>query len=133
MVALAGILWAGSGTAAQHFFAHSRQNAMALTNIRMILAGLLLLLLAWRTGYLKKGLAVLRAKPRLWAGVAVFAVGGIFLVQYTYFRGIAAGNAAATTTVAALTCSIPGSCPLRTFETDQPARPAANASDTRSA
>ncbi len=99
MVALAGILWAGSGTAAQHFFAHSPQNAMALTNIRMILAGLLLLLLAWRTGYLKKGLAVLRAKPRLGAGVAVFAIGGIFLVQYTYFQGIAAGNAAATTVI----------------------------------
>ncbi|MBQ7515933.1 MAG: EamA family transporter [Schwartzia sp.] len=99
MVALAGVLWAGSGTAAQHFFAHSQQNAMALTNIRMILAGLLLLLLAWRTGTLKTGWAVLRARPRLWWSVSIFAIGGIFLVQYTYFQGIAAGNAAATTVI----------------------------------
>ena len=45
----------------------------------------------------------------------------------------ASGSEAATTTVAALTCSIPGSPPLRTFETDQLARLAANASEARKA
>ncbi len=99
MVAAAGMLWAGSGTAAQHFFAHSRQSAMALTNIRMILAGGLLLLVAWRTEYLQKCLTILRGRPRLGADVALFSVAGIFLVQYTYFQGIAAGNAAATTVI----------------------------------
>ena len=98
-VAVAAIMWAGSGMAAQHFFAHSDQNALALSNIRMSLAGFLLLAVAWQTGGLAQGAKILRETPRLLFDVALYAVVGVFLMQYTYFQGISAGNAAAATVI----------------------------------
>lgn len=98
-VAAAAVLWAGSGTAAQHFFLHSDRTALELTNIRMILAGLMLLPVARLHGGLKRSLAVLKKKPRFWADIAIYSVVGILFMQYTYFQGIAVGNAAATTVI----------------------------------
>ena len=98
-VAAAAVLWAGSGTAAQHFFAHSDRSALELSNIRMILAGLLLLPVAWETHGISRAAKKLRAKPRLAWDIFLYAAVGIFLVQYTYFQGISTGNAAATTVI----------------------------------
>ncbi|MBR1552782.1 MAG: EamA family transporter [Schwartzia sp.] len=98
-VAVAAVLWAGSGTAAQHFFAHSEQSALALSNIRMSLAGLLLLAVAWQSGGLARGVKVLREKPRLLLDLVLYAAIGIFLVQFSYFQGISLGNAAAATVI----------------------------------
>ncbi len=99
MVVAAAVMWAGSGTAAQHFFENSDRSAVELSNIRMILAGLLLLPVAWETGGLKRGFSALRKRPRLLFDLALYAAIGIFLVQYTYFQGIAVGSAAATTVI----------------------------------
>ncbi len=98
-VAVAAVMWAGSGTAAQHFFSHSDKSALELSNIRMILAGLLLLPVAWETHGLSRAAKKLRATPRLFRDIFLYAAIGIFLVQYTYFQGISAGNAAATTVI----------------------------------
>ena len=99
MVLMAAAFWAGSGLAAQEFFARSDCDAMRLTNIRMILAGVLLLPLAWQRGGVRRSLRVLREEPRLWVEVALYAVVGILFMQYSYFQGIAIGNAAATTVI----------------------------------
>ncbi len=99
MVLLAAAAWAGSGIAAQEFFQRTDCDAMRLTNVRMILAGGLLLLLAWQRGGLKRSLETLEARPRLWADIAIYAVLGILLMQYSYFQGISIGNAAATTVI----------------------------------
>ena len=78
-VAAAAVLWAGSGTAAQHFFAHSDRSALELSNIRMILAGLLLLPVAWETHGISRAAKKLRAKPRLAWDIFLYAAVGIFL------------------------------------------------------
>ncbi len=99
MVLLAAAAWAGSGIAAQEFFQRTDCDAMRLTNIRMILAGLLLLPLAWQRGGIQRSLKVLKTRPVLWADIAIYAVVGILLMQYSYFQGISIGNAAATTVI----------------------------------
>ena len=58
LVGLAGIMWASSGLAVQDFFDHSYKSAMDLTNIRMITSGLLLLLIAWWYGGLRRSLRI---------------------------------------------------------------------------
>ena len=98
-VAVAAVMWAGSGMAAQHFFAHSDKSALELSNIRMSLAGLLLLLVARQSGGLARGVKVLREKPRLMLDLVLYAIVGIFLVQFTYFQSISVGNAAAATVI----------------------------------
>lgn len=99
LVALAAIFWAGSGLAAQDFFEHSNRNAMELTNIRMLLAGSLLLLLSRQLGGATRSLKVLRETPRLWVDIFLYGVVGILFMQFSYFQGIALGNAAATTVI----------------------------------
>ena len=98
-VAAAAVMWAGSGMAAQHFFAHSDKSALELSNIRMSLAGFLLLAVAWQSGGLARGVKSLREKPRLMLDLALYATVGIFLVQFTYFQSISVGNAAAATVI----------------------------------
>lgn len=98
-VAVAAVMWAGSGMAAQHFFAHSDKSALELSNIRMSLAGFLLLLVARQSGGLARGVKVLREKPRLMLDLVLYAIVGIFLVQFTYFQSISVGNAAAATVI----------------------------------
>ena len=99
MVFVAAVSWAGSGMAAQEFFRITDCDAMRLTNIRMILAGLLLMPLAWMKGGLQRSWKVLKERPGLWMDIGIYAVGGILLMQYTYFQGISIGNAAATTVI----------------------------------
>ncbi|MBR2179675.1 MAG: EamA family transporter [Selenomonadaceae bacterium] len=99
LVGLAGVMWASSGVAVQDFFAHSYKSAMDLTNIRMMMAGLFLLLIAWLHGGLKRSLRILRFKPRLWIDTAVYGIAGVALMQFTYFQAISIGGAAATTVI----------------------------------
>ena len=99
LVGMAGVLWASSGVAVQDFFAHSYKSAIDLTNIRMILAGLLLLLIARLHGGMKRSLVVLRRRPRLWIDTAIYGIAGIVLMQFTYFQAISIGGAVATTVI----------------------------------
>ncbi len=98
-VALAGILWASSGVAVQDFFAHSTKSAIDLTNIRLILAGLILLLIAWRNGGLQKSLSVLKFNPKISIDLIIYGIFGMGLIQFSYFEGISIGGAAATTVI----------------------------------
>ena len=97
LVGTAGVMWASSGVAVQDFFTHSSKAAMDLTNIRMMLGGFLLLLIAWLHGNLRRCLRILRVRPRLWIDTIIYGIAGIVLMQYTYFQAISIGGAAATT------------------------------------
>ena len=83
----------------QDFFANSSKNAMDLTNIRMTMAGFLLLILTWQHGGLGRSLTILKQQPRLWFEVAIYGIIGIAIMQFTYFQGISIGGAVATTVI----------------------------------
>lgn len=98
-VLLAGTAWAASGTAAQHFYTQSTHVPIELTQVRLLLSSALFFLLAWWSGGLKRGMRSVRRNPRILVQLAVHGTLGIMFVQYSYFEGIAAGDAAATTVI----------------------------------
>ena len=99
LVLLAGTAWAASGTAAQHFYTQSTHVPIELTQVRLLLSSALFFLLAWWSGGLKRGVRSVRRNPRILVQLAVHGTLGIMFVQYSYFEGIAAGDAAATTVI----------------------------------
>lgn len=98
-VGLAGVLWASSGVAVQDFFAHSSKTPMELTNIRMCLAGAVLIALSARRKKFWLTLGFLNRHPRFWLDVAIYGIIGVMFMQFTYFQGISIGGAAATTVI----------------------------------
>lgn len=96
---LAGIFWASSGVAVQDFFTHSEKSAMELTNIRMCLAGLILILISARRKNFLRSLGLIKRHPRLWLDVIIYGIIGVMFMQFTYFQGISIGGAAATTVI----------------------------------
>ena len=98
-VLLAGTSWAASGIAAQHFYTQSTYIPIELTQVRLFLSSALFFLLSWWSGGFMRGVRLLRRSPRLLIQFAIFGIGGIMFVQYSYFEGIAAGDAAATTVI----------------------------------
>lgn len=99
VVGLAGILWASSGVAVQNFFAHSTKTPLEFTNIRMCSAGALLMIISTFRKNFWLSLRILNRDKRLWLDVIIYSVVGMFLIQFTYFAGIAIGGAAATTVI----------------------------------
>ena len=99
LVLLAGTMWAASGTAAQHFYTQSDHVPIELTQVRLFLSSGLFFLLAWWSGGLRRGVRTLCRSPRLLLQMAVHGILGIMIVQFSYFKGIAAGDAAATTVI----------------------------------
>ena len=99
VVGFAGIFWASSGVAVQDFFAHSSKSAMELTNIRMCIAGAILILVSLRRKSFWQSLKFLRANSRYWFDVIIYGVIGVMFMQFTYFAAIAIGGAAATTVI----------------------------------
>lgn len=99
VVGLAGILWASSGVAVQDFFTRSTKSALELTNIRMCLAGALLILYSTRRKTFWLSLRMLNRHPRLWLDFVIYSIVGMMLMQFTYFQGISIGGAAATTVI----------------------------------
>lgn len=98
-VALAGIFWASSGVAVQDFFLHSEKSAMELTNIRMCIAGAILIIFAiWRKKF-SLSLEILSRSSRFWLDLIIYGVIGVMFMQFTYFEAIAIGGAAATTVI----------------------------------
>ncbi|GMB08044.1 threonine/homoserine efflux transporter RhtA [Thermolongibacillus altinsuensis] len=94
MVLIASTLWGVSGTAAQVLFQEKEMTADGLVVIRMLVAGILLLLMAaW------KGISLLaiwrKRESRL--RLLLFSIFGMLGVQYTYFASIETGNAATAT------------------------------------
>ena len=99
LVGMAGIFWASSGVAVQDFFMHSEKSAMELTNIRMCLAGAVLILISTRRKNFWLTLKILKKRLKLWLDVIIYGIIGVMFMQFTYFQGIAIGGAAATTVI----------------------------------
>lgn len=103
LVGLSGIFWASSGVAVQDFFTHSAKSTLELTNIRMCGAGLLMLVILFLQGKIKRSAARMNRKPKLWLYLFIYGLIGIVMVQFTYFQAISIGGAAATTVILAAT------------------------------
>ncbi len=99
LVGMAGIFWASSGVAAQDFFMYSEKTAMELTNIRMCVAGLVLIIVSLRSKKFWRTTTILNSEPRNWLDVIIYGIIGMVLMQYTYFKGIETGGAAAATVI----------------------------------
>lgn len=91
------ICWAFSGACGQYLFQHRGLDANWLVSVRLTMAGLLLVLYSlarWRSG------AVQMFHSRRSVGaILVFAVFGMAMCQYSYFRSIELSNAATATTL----------------------------------
>ncbi|MBR4383864.1 MAG: EamA family transporter [Selenomonadaceae bacterium] len=96
-VGLAGIFWASSGVAVQDFFLYSSKSPMELTNIRMCIAGAILIALSARRKSFWLSFEFLKRHPRFWLDVVIYGIVGVVFMQFTYFQGISIGGAAATT------------------------------------
>ncbi len=99
--ALGGVFWGFSGTCGQYLFSHYPINSLWLTCVRMLSAGLILLIVA----LIKNGGEVLRLlrSPKDLSLTVFYGVGGILLCQYSYMTGISHSNAATTTVLQTLT------------------------------
>lgn len=91
------VCWAFSGACGQYLFQHRGLDANWLVSVRLTIAGLLLVLYSlarWRSGAVQ----VFRTRKGVGA-IIVFAVFGMAMCQYSYFRSIELSNAATATTL----------------------------------
>jgi drug/metabolite transporter (DMT)-like permease len=95
MVLAGATLWGLSGTAAQVLLHQNHISANWLVSIRMLVSGVVLV--CWSIVRLRGQLSALLRDKSAWTGIAVFAIVGLWGVQLTYFKAIAAGNAASAT------------------------------------
>ena len=99
---IAGIAWGLSGTSGQYLMAHGI-SALVLTNIRLIIAGLLLVLLTYIKSK-EQFLAFLTDKSSLFS-LFLFSLFGLFLNQLAYLSAIQETNAG-TATVLQYVCPV---------------------------
>ena len=99
---IAGIAWGLSGTSGQYLMAHGI-SALVLTNIRLIIAGLLLVLLTY-TKSKDKFLAFLKDRSSL-ISLLLFSLFGLFINQLAYLSAIQETNAG-TATVLQYVCPV---------------------------
>lgn len=91
------VCWAFSGACGQYLFQHRGLDANWLVSVRLTMAGLLLVLYSlarWRSGAVR----IFRSRQSVGA-LLVFAVFGMAMCQYSYFRSIELSNAATATTL----------------------------------
>lgn len=91
------ICWAFSGACGQYLFQHRGLDADLLVSVRLTMAGLLLVLYSlarWRGGAVR-----MFHSRRSIGAILVFAVFGMAMCQYSYFRSIELSNAATATTL----------------------------------
>ena len=91
------ICWAFSGACGQYLFQHRGLDADWLVSVRLTMAGLLLVLYSlarWRGGAVR-----MFHSGRSIGAILVFAVFGMAMCQYSYFRSIELSNAATATTL----------------------------------
>ena len=99
---IAGIAWGLSGTSGQYLMTHGI-SALVLTNIRLIIAGLLLVLLSYIKSK-EQFLAFLKDKSSLFS-LLLFSLFGLFLNQLAYLSAIQETNAG-TATVLQYVCPV---------------------------
>lgn len=99
---IAGIAWGLSGTSGQYLMVHGI-SALVLTNIRLIVAGLLLVLLSYIKSK-EQFLAFLKDKSSLFS-LLLFSLFGLFLNQLAYLSAIQETNAG-TATVLQYVCPV---------------------------
>ena len=99
---IAGIAWGLSGTSGQYLMAH-RISALVLTNIRLIIAGLLLVLLSYIKSK-EQFISFLKDKSSLFS-LLLFSLFGLFLNQLAYLSAIQETNAG-TATVLQYVCPV---------------------------
>ena len=99
---IAGIAWGLSGTSGQYLMVHWI-SALVLTNIRLIVAGLLLVLLSYIKSK-EQFLAFLKDKSSLFS-LLLFSLFGLFLNQLAYLSAIQETNAG-TATVLQYVCPV---------------------------
>ena len=91
------ICWAFSGACGQYLFQHRGLDADWLVSVRLTMAGLLLVL--YSLGRMRGGAVRLFRSRRSVGSILVFAVFGMAMCQYSYFRSIELSNAATATTL----------------------------------
>lgn len=99
---IAGIAWGLSGTSGQYLMVHGI-SALVLTNIRLIIAGLLLVLLSYIKSK-EQFLAFLKDQSSLFS-LLLFSLFGLFLNQLAYLSAIQETNAG-TATVLQYVCPV---------------------------
>ena len=102
LTVVAGIAWGLSGTSGQYLMAHGI-SALVLTNLRLLIAGGILMLLAYATAK-DRMLAFLKDRKSL-LSLLIFALIGLFLNQFAYLTAIQETNAG-TATVLQYVCPV---------------------------
>ena len=90
-----GALWGFSGTIGQYLFLEKQMNSQWLTMVRMLVAGVLLLLMV--AVHEPGALTAVWRHPRDAARLILFAVLGLMTCQYTYMTAISYSNSATAT------------------------------------
>ena len=100
LAGLGGVCWGFSGTCGQYLFAHYPVSSLWLTCVRLLSAGIILLLLA----VLRRRDELCRAlrSGKALASFFAYGVGGMMFCQYAYMTGISHSNAATTTVLQTL-------------------------------
>ena len=98
----AGIAWGVSGTSGQYLMEHGF-SALSLTNVRLLLAGLVLMMLAYATN--KDSFKEIWKDKSSLLHILLFAVLGLFINQYAYLAAIHETNAG-TATVLQYLCPV---------------------------
>lgn len=93
----AGVMWAASGVAAQHFFAHSDLSAMDLTTFRMFCTSLIMVGVTLVKGRWQKNWQAMKAHPGFWGQTVFYGVVALMGMHFAYFEAIDLGNAAVVT------------------------------------
>lgn len=98
----AGISWGLSGASGQYLMAQGFP-VLALTNLRLLVSGILLLLMSFLTD--KKSLVCLFQDKKSFVRLGLFAIFGLFLNQFAYLQAIHLSNAG-TATVLQYICPV---------------------------
>lgn len=102
LTVVAGIAWGLSGTSGQYLMVHGI-SALVLTNLRFLIAGGILMILAYATAK-DRMLAFLKDRKSL-LSLLIFALIGLFLNQFAYLTAIQETNAG-TATVLQYVCPV---------------------------
>lgn len=92
---IGGATWGLSGTCGQYIFANSQMDSGTLAAIRMIGAGVILILFCFITR--KRNLFLLWKEPLAVFRLILFAVGGLMFTQFAYLTAIRYSNSGTAT------------------------------------